>query len=100
MIDCMRPRHRAALVCCGLAGLLFSASAQTPPPSRPDPLDPHAAVPAATHRSALARYRAASEPQIGDWKEANRNVNRIGGWRAYAREAHAPASAASAAHKH
>ena len=30
------------------------------------------------------------------WKDANDNAARIGGWRAYAREAQAPAAGASA----
>lgn len=65
----------------------------------PDPLNPQAAVPALVHTSSFAAYRrhAAAEP-IG-WREANDTVTRIGGWRAYAREAAAespaPASAAS-----
>jgi hypothetical protein len=86
------------------AGLAVGASAHaqgTPAPSRPDPLNPGAAVPAATHASALARYRSAGEVKVGSWREANDAVTRIGGWRVYAREAAqaevapAPAPAAS-----
>jgi hypothetical protein len=76
------------------------AQAQTAQPA-PDPLDPRAEVPPAQHRSAMAGYRPLSEAPVGSWKEANERVNRIGGWRAYAREAAQPASApASAAHQH
>jgi len=87
-------------------GLLLAAAAHAQPvPVRPDPLDPQAAVPPATHRSALAAYRPAHEVKLGSWKDANSTVNRIGGWRAYAREASAaepapasvPAAPASAA---
>jgi hypothetical protein len=80
------------------AGLAVGASAQaqgTPAPSRPDPLNPSVAVPAATHASALARYRSAGEVKVGSWREANDAVTRIGGWRVYAREA-AQAEAAPA----
>lgn len=60
---------------------------------RPDPLNPQAEVLATVHVSAFATYRAAEEPRVGGWKEANDTVARIGGWRAYAREAAAPAPA-------
>ena len=66
-------------------------------PQRPDPLDPRARVPAYHHRSSLADYRAWGEERRVPWKEANDTVHRIGGWRAYAREAQAPEPAASAA---
>lgn len=72
------------------AGLAAGASAQAqgaPAPTRPDPLNPGAAVPAATHASALARYRSAGDFKVGSWREANDAVTRIGGWRVYAREA-------------
>ena len=64
------------------------AAAQT---ARSDPLNAQAEVPPAVHASAFAGYRAAGEPQVGGWKEANQTVTRIGGWRVYAREASAPA---------
>ena len=91
-----------------LATLAASLSAGTaahaqgaPAPTRPDPLNPGTAVPAATHTSALARYRSASEVKVGSWRDANDAVTRIGGWRVYAREAAqaepAPAPAPAAA---
>lgn len=63
---------------------------------RPDPLEPQARVPAVTHSSPLAGYRRLGEDQRIPWKEANETVNRIGGWRAYTREAQQPEPAASA----
>lgn len=68
-----------------------------PAPITPaDPLDATAQVPLLLHRSALASFRhlGASDPL--PWREANDRVGRIGGWRAYAREANAPEAAASA----
>lgn len=63
---------------------------------RADPLDPQARVPALRHLSSLAGYRRLGDaPPIG-WKDANETVNRIGGWRAYAREAQQAEPAASA----
>lgn len=63
---------------------------------RADPLDPQARVPAVTHTSPLARYRRLGNDKRIPWTEANETVNRIGGWRAYAREAQQPDPAASA----
>jgi len=69
----------------------------TAAPSRPDPADAKAATPALQYRSAFAGYRrlGAESPSLA-WREANNTVERIGGWRAYAREAQAPAPAAPA----
>lgn len=63
---------------------------------RADPLDAHASVPATPYASSLARYRRLGDDPRVDWKQANETVNRIGGWRAYAREAQQPEPAASA----
>lgn len=79
-------------------GLLAAAAVQAQsvaPSSRPDPLDPKADVPPAAHRSSFGGYRPAADAGVGSWKQANDTVARIGGWRAYAREAgqaDAPAS--------
>ncbi|HVK33399.1 MAG TPA: hypothetical protein VM845_12975 [Burkholderiaceae bacterium] len=91
---------RAALVAL-MAALLPCAAAlaqvTSTPASRPDPADAAAATPALQHRSALAATRRVSaEAAPLAWREANERVERIGGWRAYAREAQAPAAAASA----
>ena len=58
--------------------------------ARPDPLDPAAPVPPLTHSSALTAAPSLSETPVGSWRDANDTVNRIGGWRAYAREAREP----------
>ncbi len=82
-------RLLAALLCAGL----------TLPPgaaAKPDPLDPQADVPPLRPPSALRQYRTATTPEPGRWREANDLVTRIGGWRSYLREAHAPEPAASA----
>lgn len=68
------------------------AAAPTPLPQRPsaDPLDAQAEVPTLVHRSSLATYRRFGDDEAVPWREANNRVARIGGWRAYAREAQAP----------
>lgn len=62
-----------------------------------DPLDATAAVPPLAHRSALHAYRRLDQNTALSWREANDRVGRIGGWRAYAREANAPEADADAA---
>ena len=64
--------------------------------TRPDPLDAAAPVPPLTYRSSLHSFRASGDDKPVPWKEANDTTARIGGWRAYAREAGTPAPAASA----
>ncbi|MCV2421621.1 hypothetical protein [Paucibacter sp. DJ2R-2] len=104
------PRHLlCALLCAPLTLALApaaSASAQTPRSTSPspntslsaDPLDPSVPLPALRYRSALQSYRADPGTELGDWKASNERVQRIGGWRAYAREANAsPANAAASA---
>lgn len=63
---------------------------------RADPLDAQARVPAVTYTSPLANYRRLGDDRPVPWKEANETVTRIGGWRAYTREAQQPNAAAAA----
>ena len=88
-----------------LQGLLLAAwlsasplvHAQADPKAgKPDPSNATAVVPAATYSSPLARYRPAGEIKLGSWQGVNETVTRIGGWRAYAREAQQPDAAGSA----
>lgn len=75
-----------------LCALAFAATAQTPHSTarKADPLDASVAVPAVTYESALSRYRRAGEDKAIPWRESNDTAARIGGWRAYAREAQQP----------
>ena len=86
---------------CALPGLLFTllvaahAQAQSPIPTRPDPLDPKAQVPSVRDESSFAQFRRIGDDKPVAWREANDAVARIGGWRVYAREAQQPDTAAS-----
>jgi hypothetical protein len=97
----------AAVAWAALAVLAEPARAQaqaqgTPPPDRAaslarpataapaDPLNPQAQVPAAVYNSPLSTYRRLGEDKRTPWTQANETVNRIGGWRSYAREAQQP----------
>lgn len=83
-----------------------AAQATGAAPARPD--DPSATVPPVEYRSPFARYRPLGEVTPGPWRAMNDEVGRIGGWKAYAREAQEAAKAAPtpegsrapAAHEH
>ena len=77
------PAARALLLAClGLSAQAFAA----PPPNPIAPAaDADAAPPA--YRSAFEGYQRYTEEKPVNWKEANDSVARIGGWRAYAKEA-------------
>jgi hypothetical protein len=85
---------------CALPSLAFTlllaaqAQAQSPAPTRPDPLDPKAAVPSVRYESAFAQFRPLGDGKPVGWREANDAVARIGGWRVYTREAQQPDPAA------
>jgi hypothetical protein len=80
----LRPAALCAVAC--------AAAAQTPPSAarKADPLDAAASVPAVAYDSALSRYRRAADDPAIPWRDANDTAARIGGWRAYAREAQQP----------
>ena len=87
------------------ASLLAALAAQAQPaakaakPDPLDPLDPTASVPALRYVSSFSKYRLLGDEKPASWRDANDTVTRIGGWRAYAREAQQPdlAPAANAA---
>jgi hypothetical protein len=85
-----------------LAALLWPLAAPAQPIARADPhadpLEAKLSTPPLVYRSALAGYHGWSveSPPVA-WREANDAVARIGGWRAYAREAAAPQTPAPAA---
>lgn len=62
-----------------------------------DPQDAKASVPPVVYKSSLSTYRVLSDEKVTSWKETNDNVGRIGGWRAYAREAQQPEPAGDSA---
>lgn len=42
--------------------------------------------------SVFAQYQAYAEQAVSSWPQANATVERVGGWRAYAKEAASPAA--------
>ena len=92
-----------------------SALAQAGPEpvaARTDPSDVNVRVPQIEYRSTFTTYGAYADQEVKDWRESNDIVGRVGGWRAYAREAReqkpaanssvaqASAGGADGAHKH
>ena len=85
---------RFFMAACGLASLLgMAAYAQPAAPSAPPPATPPATPPTPqpfAFQSALQDYQPYTDNKIVSWKDANDTTARIGGWRAYAKEASAP----------
>jgi hypothetical protein len=79
--------HKTLFAVVAAALLPAAAPAQNAP--RPDPLDAKSATAPLVYRSALSGYKPLAAVV---WRDANDAVLRIGGWRAYAREAAAPAA--------
>ena len=84
-------RRFLALWTLSIAAAAPLAWAQSAPISaKPDPQDAKASVPRVIYKSSLASYRLLSDEKVRSWKETNDIVGRIGGWRAYAKEAQEP----------
>ena len=85
------------MAACGLASLLgMAAHAQPAAPPVPFPTTQPTPQPLA-FQSALQGYQPYTDDKIVNWKAANDTTARIGGWRAYAKEASAPAATPAAA---
>ncbi len=69
---------------------MAGCTAMPPAPAGPDPADPAAVAPAAAYRPVFGGYQPYTDQTVGNWREANDAVGRIGGWREYAREAETP----------
>lgn len=78
------------LVALSLLATGLHAQPSASAPQRPNPLQADAPVPPLRHTSPFVRYKAHTEVEVGGWRQANDLTAQIGGWRAYAREAHAP----------
>lgn len=86
----------------GLSGLALSAGSALAQTKPAEPIDAKASVPPQVYRSNLQSYKPFSEAELADWRAANQRVHAAGGWRSYAKEAAAAASAPASAptHKH
>ena len=73
------PHNHAAMTEMKPAGASATAVAPATPSSSP-----------LRYESVFARYQSYRDEKTGSWREANETVDRIGGWRAYAKEAQQP----------
>ena len=64
--------------------------------SPPVTASPSGALDALSYVSVFTRYKSYRDEKTGSWREANETVDRIGGWRAYAKEAQQPDTTAPA----
>ncbi len=87
-----RPFGQAARTACALLAA-WAAGGLHAQPAAQDMKQPTAAPPA--FESAISGYRRFTDQPVADWKNTNDEVGRIGGWRAYAREASNAAAAGS-----
>jgi hypothetical protein len=53
---------------------------------------PAAKKPALKYESTFDTYRPFGDAALVPWRQANEDVQKAGGWRAYAKEAHAPSA--------
>ena len=84
----VRPSLFWGLAWCCLAPPVWSQPAQTG--VLPELPAERLVVSRLSHCDELAHYRAYAVPALQGWRESNETVRRIGGWRAYAREARQP----------
>ena len=75
------PRTRFLIALTSSATLAATCFAQTPAPGNVAGKSGSAPL-----RSAFDGYRAYNDEALSNWKAANENVARIGGWREYARQ--------------
>ena len=92
----MATLRTALALAAGLAAAGAVAQGVAAPAAR-DPADPRAEAPPLVHRSSFATYRVFTGDGPGSWRGANDEVARIGGWKAYAREAYEASKAAQPA---
>ena len=92
----MATLRTALALAAGLSAAGAVAQGAAAPVAR-DPSDPRAEATPLVHRSAFATYRVFTGEGPGSWRGVNDEVARIGGWKAYAREAYEASTAAQPA---
>jgi hypothetical protein len=77
------PSSMVALAMVAGAIVLAPTATAQPSASKPTTAEPSAGP----YRSAFSGYRRYGDEPVVPWKQANDEVGRIGGWKAYAKEA-------------
>jgi hypothetical protein len=92
--------HLSLAMLVALMAAAGGAAAQAAAPDRADRAPSEAlhlpATASEPWRSALHGYQPFADEKLAPWRESNDTVGRIGGWKAYAREASQPDEAPSA----
>lgn len=78
-----------------VAATTVGCTSLPPAPVGPNPADPAAVSPPVGYRAVFGGYQSYIDQPVGNWREANDAVGRIGGWREYAREVDATPGAPS-----
>ena len=74
--------------CLAVSSALLALGASAQAPTTPGAgTAPQTRATPGQYRSALEGYQPYSESKMVPWKEANDTVGKVGGWRAYAKEA-------------
>ena len=78
-------------LCLAIAGgvLASAAAGQTAPDATGTVAEISPATPP-QYQSVFSGYRTYTDQPLESWQNANQKVHTVGGWRAYAKEAHAP----------
>ena len=74
------------------ASAQVNSSSAPPLPTTSTALPAQAAPTALPFRSVFDGYQPFTDEKVKSWKDSNNTVEKIGGWRAYAKEAAEPAS--------
>ncbi len=82
-----QPPGRLSLLTLSLWATTAAFAQNAPAAQAPQKKAPSAQVAPATFQSTLDSYKPYTEEKTGNWKEANELTARIGGWKAYAKEA-------------
>ena len=88
----MSPLIPAGWLVVFMACASLPVAAQTNTAAQAAPAQPQVPVASQVFRSALEGYQPFSDDKQVPWKDANDTVGKIGGWRAYAKEAAQPAN--------
>lgn len=90
----IKPFLATALVLCAFVPAIAGAQSVNPGPLSASETQ---ATKPETYRSAFQGYIPYTEEAVGDWKATNATTAKIGGWRAYAKEARQPQAPDSSA---
>lgn len=84
-------RHLPLTWVAALGSMAALAVSAQPAPQAPAPADLGPQAQTVPYRSSLGNYQPFADEKVLPWRQVNDTVGQIGGWRAYAKEAHEPA---------